>query len=115
MVRDVLGSLAEVESTPTGGSGAAQQQTRLTSCRASEACIVRGINELGREEELDGASDVLEQFCSELFGEKIFTGRGDGRRRRPVTTTAYCLNMARSMATNREDRGADVGDDGVEW
>jgi hypothetical protein len=27
----------------------------------------------------------------------------------------YCLDMARSMATNREDRGADVGDDGFEW
>jgi hypothetical protein len=38
---------------------------------------MRGIDELGREEELDGASDVLEQFRSELFGEKILTRRGD--------------------------------------
>jgi hypothetical protein len=34
---------------------------------------MRGIDELGREEELDGASDVLEQFRPELFGEKILT------------------------------------------
>jgi hypothetical protein len=34
---------------------------------------VRGIDELGQEEELDGASNVLEQFRPELFGEKILT------------------------------------------
>jgi hypothetical protein len=36
---------------------------------------VRGIEELGREEELGGAGDVLEQFRSEIFGKKILTRR----------------------------------------
>jgi hypothetical protein len=38
---------------------------------------------------------------------------GDGTQK--TAGDDYCLDMARSMATNGEDQGADVGDDGFEW
>jgi hypothetical protein len=66
---------------------------------------VREIDELGREEELDGASDVLEQFCSELFGKTILMRRGDIGHGGGGSRLCFWLGSLQSRTSKKGMRG----------
>jgi hypothetical protein len=73
---------------------------------ASGTCSVHGNDGLSWEEDL-----------GDREGARKCADAGEDGLRGSVKTVDddYCLDMARSMATNGEDRGADIGDDGFEW
>jgi hypothetical protein len=75
---------------------------------------VREIDELGREEELDGATDVLEQFRSELFGKKILTLRVDIGHGGGGSRLRFWLDRLQSRTSKKGKREAAAPEQGEE-
>jgi hypothetical protein len=61
------------------------------------------IDRLGREEELDGSSDVLGQFCSGLFSEKKSLTRRGLREMREGTGRRRCRGIGAARVDGIDD------------
>jgi hypothetical protein len=113
LATEVLGD--ELEARPCGdvqeGEEGSGRRRRSSDSRSFGGG--RGRERCGRRRASDEELGVVDGRRAPWRNDGAARACGDGTQK--TASDDYCLDMARSMATNGEDRGADVGDDGFEW